>query len=154
MTLYVGSIEEMGQAVVDLVRQTGIAYEDASRYIINEAAYEVQNLAKAYAPVRTGRLRNSIAVRFFNDGMSAEVYTDTPYAVFQELGTRGPYKIRPRRGTHLRFKVGDKVVFAKEVTHPGIPPAYFFGRAVDNVGATIGPRINALASSQVRRYIK
>lgn len=154
MTLYVGSVEEMGHAVADLVRQTGMAYEDASRYVINEAAYEVQNLAKAYAPVRTGRLRDSIAVRFSNDGMSAEVYTDTPYAVYQELGTRGPYKIRPKRVKYLRFKVGDKVVFAKEVTHPGIPPAYFFGRAVDNVGATIGPRINAMASNQIRRYIR
>lgn len=153
MTIYVENVVDMVGAINDLVKQTGLAYEEAARTVVYEATMEIQNIAKAYAPVKTGRLRDSIAVRFFNDGMTSEVYTDVPYAVFQEFGTRGPYKIRPKKAKFLRFEVGGKVVFAKEVTHPGIPPADFMGRAVDNVAATIGPRINAMASTQIRRYV-
>lgn len=48
-----------------------------------------QDLAKAYAPVDTGELRDSIEVVYgkTDDGIYADVGTDTYYGGYQELGT-------------------------------------------------------------------
>ena len=52
---------------------------------------DVAGMARALAPVHTGRLRDSITVGSESDG--ATVYTDTPYAPYLEMGT---YKMAAR----------------------------------------------------------
>lgn len=55
------------------------------RDLKNKAAI-LQADAKSFAPVRTGTLRDSIAVREITDGFW--VGTDLPYAGYTEFGTR------------------------------------------------------------------
>lgn len=54
------------------------------------------------------------------------------YALAQEFGAR-PHKIRPRPDggrQFLKFRVGGRDVFAREVDHPGNPPTAFVRRAI------------------------
>lgn len=59
--------------------------EQAAAEKVREAAEEACEQAKARAPVRTGKLRDSISAEA--DGLSARVYTDCPYAAAVEFGT-------------------------------------------------------------------
>jgi HK97 gp10 family phage protein len=58
----------------------------AATSVINAHAQNVASLARALAPVRTGRLRASIAVEVSGTG-AVSVIADAPYAVYVELGT-------------------------------------------------------------------
>ncbi len=53
---------------------------------LKRTADEVYNAAKSVCPVRTGRLKNSIAVKTEKD--RAEIYTDVEYGAAVELGTK------------------------------------------------------------------
>lgn len=102
---------------------------------VNLTALRVQSRAKDLCPVDTGRLRNSIGLRFFRvgsfDKLAAEVYTNTKYAPAVEFGSglygekRAPIIITPRTKQFLRFKVGNRWVFARRVVHPGVRPRPF-----------------------------
>lgn len=62
-----------------------------------------ENHAKSYAPVDTGRLRNSIEHHAEGDDTMV-VQTDVEYAVYQELGTSkqsGTPYMRPAGNNHL-----------------------------------------------------
>lgn len=52
-------------------------------------AEEVRSTAQSMAPVDTGTLRDSIEIAYSKtqDGIAADIGTDTPYAGFQEFGT-------------------------------------------------------------------
>lgn len=72
---------------------------------------------------------------------------EAPYAIFVNDGT-DPYIIRPKKaGGVLRFEVGGKVIYAREVHHRGIDPKQFMERALkDNADAIvngIGSRVNS-----------
>ena len=73
-------------------------------------------------PVRTGRLKRSRRTRLstVGDVFSADIsYNVTPdYGQMLDEGTR-PHVIRPRRARVLRFVVAGRVVYAREVHHPG-----------------------------------
>lgn len=76
------------------------------------------------SPVKTGLMRSRHGVSqvtFQGDVASCELTVDTPYAGFVAYGTR-PHEIRARRGATLRFTVGDRVVYARVVSHPGTRP--------------------------------
>lgn len=76
-------------------------------------AYGVAQAMKN-APVRTGHLRRSIHV-VSQDKTSGVYGTAVVYAAIQEFGGT----IRPKRAKYLRFKVGDRWVFARSVTLRG-----------------------------------
>ena len=50
---------------------------------------------------------------------------------FLEDGTK-PHVIRPRRAKALRFELGDKIVFAKKVHHPGIKARKFIQKTLND----------------------
>ena len=60
--------------------------DNACEGAIKETCEEIQELAKEYAPVRTGTLRDSITMKV--DGKTGEVYPTVPYAKYVENGTR------------------------------------------------------------------
>jgi hypothetical protein len=94
----------------------------------------VQRAAQRIAPVRTGRLRESINVRMRPGirGVVVEVGTSLNYALYQHDGTGvyGPRgrPIRARRGKVMVFDVGGQRVFAREVR--GVPGTKFLARAL------------------------
>lgn len=59
---------------------------DESEYMLEEAAAEIEDMAKSNAPVKTGNLVNSISTESLTS-RSAFVNTDCDYAIFQEEGT-------------------------------------------------------------------
>jgi len=71
----------------------------------------------------TGSLKKSIHGKVIGYG-NLMVYTDHPFAVFHQEGTR-PYRIRPKRAARLRFNVPGGMAFPKVVHHPGIPARPF-----------------------------
>lgn len=66
-------------------RRKNFARED-SQYMLEQAAAEIEDMAKSNAPVDTGRLVNSITTSSLTS-RSAEVSTDCEYAIYQEEGT-------------------------------------------------------------------
>lgn len=123
---------------------------NASRRELTEASRQVVNRAKVLVPVKTGRLRGSIRAeppRIFSLRGSVTVGSDLEYAGFVNDGTPA-HAIRPRGGRRsrrnpnrpgmLRFMVGGRVVFAREVWHPGTKPNPFLDRALREVAAARG----------------
>lgn len=102
-------------------------------------AAEVEARAKRLAPVDTGRLRQSIYTRrkLTIRGPGYEVRTDVAYAPYVEGGTR-PHVIRARNAKALRFRVGNRVVYANAVHHPGTKAQPFLSRAVREVAIANG----------------
>jgi HK97 gp10 family phage protein len=109
-----------------------ISREKLSKFL-EESAKFVFAEVREHAPVRTGKLRGSIALIKIND-LHYVVGSPLEYAVFVERGTR-PHIIRPKRARALRFEVGGETVFAKKVMHPGTEPQPFFQRALQKYRA-------------------
>lgn len=132
----------------DLEAASGQGIERAAAEVVREYAGQVQAQAMAYAPVRTGALRDSITVRF--DGAnSATIAPGVPYGPYQEFGTgtqgefpSGYYEIRPRNAAALSFVVDGKRVVTRRVKHPGVKPRRYMRRAVEKV---LGPMAAELA---------
>lgn len=85
-----------------------------TKAVLTMIALRVERLARRYAPVDTGRLRNSITHRVrtelgANPRIVAEVGTNVEYAAAQEFGTRH-----------------------------GVPPTRFLGRALQDVARQLG----------------
>ncbi len=81
---------------------------------------------------RTGRTAGTIRASVDSPpGLVARgtVGSSDPVATYLEFGTR-PHEIRARPGGVLRFTVGNRVVFARSVRHPGTRPYLWLSRAV------------------------
>lgn len=104
------------------------------RRVTESAAKRIARRAQVLAPVRTGRLRDSIrageARRTGPAEMTAEVTAGAAHAVYVHEGT-SPHVIRPRTGKALRFTAGGQLVFARSVMHPGTSPNRFLIQAMN-----------------------
>lgn len=99
----------------------------------------VKVAARQIAPVKSGRLRDSIQVRQSRDvkgrySVGYEVEATAPYSVFVHEGTR-PHEITPVNASVLAFDVGGTTVFAHRVNHPGTKANPFLVRATQSVFA-------------------
>jgi hypothetical protein len=84
------------------------------------------------APIKTGNLRGSIRVIVTMRGR-LEIGPDVhiaPYAWDVEYGTK-PHIIKAKPGKVLRFEAGGKVIYTREVHHPGTRPQPYVQPAVD-----------------------
>jgi hypothetical protein len=81
-------------------------------------------------PVKTGKLQHSINWRISGEFplLTGEVFSAVPYARPVEKGTR-PHVIKARRGQFLRFQIGERTIFARQVQHPGTKPVGMFKEA-------------------------
>lgn len=121
------------------------AIRGASRQELTNAGRQVVNRAKILAPVDTGRLRASIQGRFSRTWTlrpQFTVFTNVEYAQMVHDGTR-PHIIRPKNAQALRFRVGNRIVFARVVHHPGTRPRPFLDRALAEVTAGRGYSIRS-----------
>lgn len=112
----------------------------ASRSELETSARQVMNRAKVLAPVDTGRLRASIRVEsrsFLGLRQRVTIGSDVEYAAMVHDGTR-PHIIRPKNAKVLRFRVGGRVVYARQVRHPGTRARPFLDRALREVAASRG----------------
>jgi hypothetical protein len=125
---------------------------------VNNAASEIESIAKAYAPVATGELRHSITA-FHGDG-HATVIALAPHAVFIEFGTwqhnqfapkTGTYTIQPKRAESLAFPTRGGVVHAQKVSHPGIPAQPYMGPAYDRVVPGLEAHLASLGADLIAK---
>ena len=89
------------------------------------------NLSNTMVNVQTGALRNNLEYSYRKNGdkVKITITSDMPYSVFVHEGTR-PHIIRPVRKQVLKFQVGGRNVFTKEVRHPGTKPKPFLRKAL------------------------
>jgi hypothetical protein len=92
-------------------------------------------------PVDRGILRGSIFTALSGTPLDlrGKVASPLEYAVPVEEGTR-PHIIRPRSGRYLRFVANGRVVFARQVQHPGTRGVHMFAEGL----RAARPRIEAL----------
>lgn len=95
---------------------------------------------------RTGRLRAGITAYFASsNGRSVtwEILSPMPYSVYVENPTR-PHTIRARNARALRFEVGGRTVFAKQVSHPGTRGYPFMGPGYQQAERTLWRELEQL----------
>jgi HK97 gp10 family phage protein len=117
---------DLASLALDLAAASGGGMQAAAQKVLKDAAAQIQAEAQVRAPMATGRLKESIGVRFTSP-MEVTIGPTVPYARYMEFGTGsrgefpGPmYVIRPRNAKVLAFRVAGRKVFAKVVHHPGV----------------------------------
>jgi HK97 gp10 family phage protein len=83
MSILVAGIAEVTAAF----KLASVRMTTATQRGLDRAALLVQKDAKQAAPVLTGRLRASIAIRAGDTPLSREIYSDVEYAIYVEMGT-------------------------------------------------------------------
>ena len=100
--------------------------------LLRRKAERVADLARQYAAGH-GSIPEGIIVGPVVD-KSVKVISTNPNTLFVHNGTRR-HPIRPRRtGGYLRFEVGGRVVYARQVNHPGYRGDPFLTRALRDAG--------------------
>lgn len=143
----VGTLQ-LEQLSKDLAAASGDKFKDVAKNLVLDAANQTQQFAQAYAPVRTGALRESIHIILSDGGLTAIVMTDVPYAVYVEFGTgvRGefpghPITIHAKSGGYLRFQVNGRWVYAKKVVNPGMAPRPFMRPAAERAALPLADNL-------------
>lgn len=123
----------------------------AAAMLVSKVAEQVKVNAVALAPRKTGTLANSIQVRY-ESSTKAIIEPSVPYGKYLEFGTKGPYKISPRKpGGVLHFKVDGKWVYAKSVMHPGIKAQPYMRPALEQA---LGDKLEELTKSGALLIVK
>lgn len=119
--------------------------------LVTDVTRQILNRAIVLTPVRFGNLRGHNKMRAAvpaPPGARGEVYNDADYAEAVHEGS-GPHVIRPRRTRSktnprrpamLRFTVGGRTVYARQVMHPGTRARPWLARAAREVAARNGFR--------------
>ena len=109
-----------------------ISFEQAFSRYVQELMHFTRDVMEHEAPSRTGRLRRSIqaSIKIGKEYAEIVVGPTVSYAMFVEFGTR-PHIIRPVYARYLRFEVAGRIVFAREVHHPGTRPNPFVRRTAE-----------------------
>lgn len=115
--------------------------ETVKKDLVEESINVIWEKAREYAPVRTGFLKEHI-VKEVEVGRG-RVISQAPYSAFVEYGTR-PHGIFPRRARALRFEVGNDVIFARYVRHPGSKPRSYMRRALEDGLRRLGVIVNEI----------
>lgn len=80
-----------------------------------------------------GSIAQGIVVGPVVDGL-VRITSYNPHTLLVHQGSR-PHEIRPRRrGGVLRFRVGNRIVYARRVNHPGYPGNPFLTDALRQAG--------------------
>lgn len=119
-----------------------------------ETAEEIEENVGEWAgrhtrPGGTGALFRSIVARPLGDGSQWEIGHDlqvAPHVLFVHWGTR-PHKIKPKNKKMLRFPVGGKFAFAREVNHPGYRGDPWLAEQAAEAPKIFERRVNALLAT-------
>lgn len=127
-----------GGGVAVIINQAALAHVLGSpsgmtgQYMYRKAI-QTQNAAKAFCPVKTGRLRSSITVNLRSHGASGvefEVGTNVEYAIYVHDG-RGP--VRPVHARVLRWESDGEIIFRPYAGPAAAQP--FLKRALESLTA-------------------
>lgn len=126
-------------AIATQYAAAGADAKTAANRALHDVTADIADLARQYAPARTGRLRGSISS--YVDGLTGVVFASADYAAFVELGTgtRGEFPgqtitIRPKNAKALRWVGSDgRVHFSKVVHSPGMKARPYLRPALEDV---------------------
>jgi hypothetical protein len=92
---------------------------DVGKHLYKQALL-IQAAAKRQVGVRSGALRSSISINRGRDsrGLFVEVGSKLPHARAHHEGTK-PHLITPNNRKMLRFTSKGRIIFARQVRHPG-----------------------------------
>ena len=128
-----------------LKQETKKALNDALDLIYQEA--KIKHRFKS----RTGNLENAI-YKMINSStvneVSGEIGIDdrkAPYGKFVHNGTK-PHIIMARKAKFLAFMIGNRLVFAKKVNHPGTKPDEF----IYNAGKIQGNKVKDILTNNMK----
>lgn len=113
----------------------------------SEVATQAQARAKARVgvgtdPNRGGRhLRDTILKRFATDGRGpkVEIVAEEPHALVHHEGAP-PHVIRARNAQFLRFEIQGRVIYVKQVNHPGHKGTFYLTDGARDVGLRVVTR--------------
>ena len=128
--------------------------DNLAKRALAETAEEIEENIGEWAgrhtkPGGTGALFRSIVARPLGDGSQWEIGHDlqvAPHALFVHWGTR-PHKIKPKNKKMLRFPVGGKFAFAREVNHPGYRGDPWLAEQAAAAPKIFERRVNALLAT-------
>ena len=109
--------------------------------------------AKRKCPVDNGDLEQSIGSERISDNtfrVATNMTKLAPYGAVVEYGS-APHVIKPKNGGYLKFKIGDKWIYTKEVNHPGTRAQPFFFPAVFKGRAKFTEDIEKLVDKEIKK---
>lgn len=124
--------------------------------LVADATREVLNRARVQVNVRTGNLRASLrmTMRAGKTFVEGKVSTRVKYALYVHDPT-APHTIRAKRpGGFLRFpwqKMGGKVVYFRQVWHPGYRGNPYLRQPLAEVGTAKGFRVTGFGAATAGR---
>ena len=121
------------------IRALHSGMEEIGPKVIKDTIMVLEEELKAITPVRTGKLKASIISEVW--GLSGEVSTNSGYGLFVDVDTK-PHVIEGN--PFLRFEIGNKVIFARRVFHPGTKGQNLRGRALKNTARVIDEIISRI----------
>jgi hypothetical protein len=95
---------------------------EVGRYLMIRAI-AIQMAAKGQVGKKTGRLAASIHIRHSRSALGQQVKIGSPlnYALAHHEGSK-PHVIMPSRAKVLRFSSGGRIIYTRQVNHPGTRP--------------------------------
>lgn len=125
------------------------------RQAIKEFIPSYISVLKQYAPVKSGKFRESFYGKSFGENgreVTVRFYSRDPKTPFVIQPTSA-HTITAVRAKALRFWVGDSKVFAKSVLHPGTKGSNFVERAFGDQGGRDFVRAMNKVSVQTVAYL-
>lgn len=125
----------------DFDRKIGLVRAGIDEFIprmVTEGTPIIQQELANQVPVKTGRLRASINSEISQD--MSTTGTHTGYGLFVDQPTQAHF-IRPVIGQFLRFMIDGRMVYARQVYHPGTKGNFFIQRTMN----IIVPQLTDLA---------
>lgn len=138
---------------VIITRLSPEAFYPVIEQVVDKAAAIVMEEMKKAAPVRTGRLRESIRIEEISP-LHHDVVAggqEAPYVLFVAFGTR-PHIIEPVRAKALHFITDEgEEVFAKRVMHPGYAGYPFHRVAIEFATERFRTELKGLVAEVFRK---
>lgn len=110
----------INKTMLDYVTNSPIG--DVGKYLKKRGRLMVA-LAKRQVGKDTGLLRDSIKMLHYRTtyGQNLKIGSEVSHALMHHNGTR-PHIIRPDTAQIMRFSAGGRVIYTREVQHPGTRP--------------------------------
>lgn len=121
--------------LADAMRQSAGNAEVTTQNVLIQSATYIKQDMEMRAPVRTGKLKQSIAIKV--DAHKVTIGPNTDYAAYVEFGTK-PHEIRPKNKKALSWIGPNGRRYAKVVHHPGTRPNPFVRNAFNDWADTLG----------------
>lgn len=121
--------------LADAMRQSAQNSETTTQSVLVQSANYIKSDMESRVPVRTGRLKQSIAIKVETDRVI--IGPNTEYAAYVEFGTK-PHVIEAKKGKALAFMGPNGRVFVKKVNHPGTRPHPYVRPAFEDWVDTLG----------------